>query len=1092
MVTQQELRKQTIQSMQDRLKEQRKRELSQQKEPEVQRVQVQQEQVQYDNPVINQAVNKYGAENVAIALDNLNSKIEGGRSVIGTENPYVQEAYRYLIQSDPEIARAVESSSRYYAQSEYTKISPTTLPSKTEQSKVSNETPYERLMREANIKPVENKLGIKPVYDTSGKPIGYETPTKSVLVRPEKPLISKKGVNVPKITKNIIEYTVKTSNKILDRPISVFGGYKTPITYKKVLATPAYLLNLAGETTKEGWEDISKKAGIEKEKTIKETKFPLYQDVTYGGQDYLTIPEHQQVTFLSYVPSVVGMIPETAGYILAPYSLGISEIAYETEKLKDIDKTTKKEAEKQYEVYKNVQLTKEEIEQGYVKYSKDEYINLVTPQIKEQIKQQGYVSIGMNLGFLGVMGASDIFGKVTKQKFYKTGERIPEPETKFLEVRQPIIEGEKVTETAGFQMLTFQAPAEIKGYVSSPIREFFNFKPKVTFDWTQVTTPKEYLSKPVFDLVQEPYIMQLSRVKKGGELGKTKLFDIQGTTQNIEASQLSNLPRRLQYNIEQTFEKKITGVPTKIENIPKLVNKEDIFSIGNIQVTELFKLPRGKYPPTTTTLFETTSVSRVLKTSKEGEQLTNVITGFKEIKFKDVMVKRNIPIKEFSLKENKNALGFVERGSSTINLLENLPPKIRKKVIEHELGHIYSYEEGLTGLTKITKKESLKYIKNKYGGIIPKVYKRKGVIQEEYLADLNAGKVMDKSFNINVDVSRATGNIQTTKGLVLTRKPIDLTPEKSLGLTPANIVKTPLDRTFQLAQQKEILELIKPNINKLLPKTRVPKIVIKSTPREFPLMVGGLGIESQYAGTGQYELTTGGVSPINLLSVNEQNKVNFENLDLRTNQIEILKQPEILKVEQKNNQIFKTPQLELFKTPQKEIVKEILKTKQLEKQLTKQLTKQLSKQLTKQLQRQVPKQPEIIKTRTPLPPPPLFGSSKEELRKIAKGIKGEEFEVFTRKLGKDIFFKKATTVKEAGNILRKELSETLKASGFVTKKTGEKVSPSELGILGEEFGISKVNPFRIIQRKEKRLSRTPEVKEIHLFKKTKSKRLKFL
>ena len=43
----------------------------------------------------------------------------------------------------------------------------------------------------------------------------------------------------------------------------------------------------------------------------------------------------------------------------------------------------------------------------------------------------------------------------------------------------------------------------------------------------------------------------------------------------------------------------------------------------------------------------------------------------------------------------------------------------------------------------------------------------------------------------------------------------------------------------------------------------------------------------------------------------------------------------------------------------------------------------------------------------------------------------------------------------------------------------------EVGLFGSEFRPSKVDPFKVIQKKEKRLGRKRETEEIQFFRKTK-------
>lgn len=107
-----------------------------------------------------------------------------------------------------------------------------------------------------------------------------------------------------------------------------------------------------------------------------------------------------------------------------------------------------------------------------------------------------------------------------------------------------------------------------------------------------------------------------------------------------------------------------------------------------------------------------------------------------------------------------------------------------------------------------------------------------------------------------------------------------------------------------------------------------------------------------------------------------------------------------------------------------------------------------------------------------------LGKGKEKKR-TAKGIIGEAFKVFARKKGVDIEVGEARTEEEAFELLGKKLKGTLRASGFVTR-AGQKVKPTEFG---SEFRKSKLDPFRVVQKKTKRLSARPETREIQFFRK---------
>jgi len=126
-------------------------------------------------------------------------------------------------------------------------------------------------------------------------------------------------------------------------------------------------------------------------------------------------------------------------------------------------------------------------------------------------------------------------------------------------------------------------------------------------------------------------------------------------------------------------------------------------------------------------------------------------------------------------------------------------------------------------------------------------------------------------------------------------------------------------------------------------------------------------------------------------------------------------------------------------------------------------------------------------------PDPIFpiedidSDAKRKVRETAAMIKGQ-FDVFARRGGKDILIGKARTEKEAVKKLTKKLKKSIAASGFI-EVGGKKIDVNDLGLTGKEFRVSKIDPFRLVQRKGKRLGRKTEVEEIQLFKGSKGKSL---
>ena len=119
----------------------------------------------------------------------------------------------------------------------------------------------------------------------------------------------------------------------------------------------------------------------------------------------------------------------------------------------------------------------------------------------------------------------------------------------------------------------------------------------------------------------------------------------------------------------------------------------------------------------------------------------------------------------------------------------------------------------------------------------------------------------------------------------------------------------------------------------------------------------------------------------------------------------------------------------------------------------------------------------------PVSPPPttptrkkLPSSIKALARKAEK--QPELFKVFARKGEKDIVVAKAKTEQEAFKKLKKKLKGSLRASGFV-EKGGKKIAPPLL--LNGDFRRSKVDPFRVVEKKAKRLRKGTTGKEVQFF-----------
>ena len=264
-------------------------------------------------------------------------------------------------------------------------------------------------------------------------------------------------------------------------------------------------------------------------------------------------------------------------------------------------------------------------------------------------------------------------------------------------------------------------------------------------------------------------------------------------------------------------------------------------------------------------------------------------------------------------------------------------------------------------------------------------------------------------------------------------------------------------------------------------------IIYEKTGEETFLVQGGINTKAQsiYSGLGKYERTD---------SIQLQSRINTnlqkDSLIEKTKQreLQLLKPLGKLGMETKTKQVQKqkeeTVQKQKEETAQKQLLKSLtlLKTKQVQKQKLKTDQLQRFKQSTTQ---QTPKPPEKTSW---IIPPKLKLKPTETLKKVATKIKEDGFEAFAFKKGEAVSIAKGSK-KEVTKKLAKELVGTLRASGFIKeKRTGRKVLARQTGLLGFEFRESRTDPFKIVERKQKRLRRGTTGKQIQYFKRNKARK----
>lgn len=155
-------------------------------------------------------------------------------------------------------------------------------------------------------------------------------------------------------------------------------------------------------------------------------------------------------------------------------------------------------------------------------------------------------------------------------------------------------------------------------------------------------------------------------------------------------------------------------------------------------------------------------------------------------------------------------------------------------------------------------------------------------------------------------------------------------------------------------------------------------------------------------------------------------------------------------------------------------------------QVATQIPQTQSRSLLKQFQSAAQRTNLLQRPKTPSKSPSPFAALKDIAKILGLQRRGKksDYDVFVRKAGKDIeIASNFRTQAKAEKALTKALKGSLRASGYITS-SGKKIPFTELN-LGGEFTQSKIEPFRAVQRKSKRLGTFPEVKEIQLFRRKK-------
>ncbi len=285
----------------------------------------------------------------------------------------------------------------------------------------------------------------------------------------------------------------------------------------------------------------------------------------------------------------------------------------------------------------------------------------------------------------------------------------------------------------------------------------------------------------------------------------------------------------------------------------------------------------------------------------------------------------------------------------------------------------------------------------------------------------------------------------------------------------------------------------RPDIKKIVSKTPKPSTIVEqATTRPA---------ESIWAGTGLYERTTGGAS-ISQIGESQQTTIQPVLLSARLEQQRIDTTPTTFQDVTPRTFVDLSPRvdtgidvkLDTIQRPALTLMTET-KTDQLPRTLTRQQDRlserQAIQQATKQRQRlktglftpqktttktpiktPKPKTPKTPKFKLPLP------SKSPSISSLGKGIDEDEFKVFVRKKGEDVKIAEFGTLESARTKLQSELTETLRASGFISKGK-DKLGFKDVGLTGSQFRPAKRDKFRIVEKRERRIKKgTGEVTEI--------------
>lgn len=444
------------------------------------------------------------------------------------------------------------------------------------------------------------------------------------------------------------------------------------------------------------------------------------------------------------------------------------------------------------------------------------------------------------------------------------------------------------------------------------------------------------------------------------------------------------------------------------------------------------------------------------KTKNKGDRFTGVVESFENIR---KIKSRPKDIARFTRAEEIS--GNIVARQTQGNVIRTITDIKRKNIITPEVR--------VESLQKVTRRKDLRTLGER----------------QQFLDELSFGeKTIKQEGSINLLEETAVGKVSSIIEKPFTRKSRRL-PEGIRFSLDQEVTSFRGGRSGTI--QKKILEQKPIVIVQPKPKVKIPtisnrpqEVKVSKINKELPLMVGGLGLTKiPFAGAGQFERTEevaitvpGKIEQSTITKSDQSSKqesvginVVKQKLDLNLNQIP--------KISIKNIQELKQISLPL--------IKESLRQRSATLQRSK---LSLDTVTTPSLQRSP--NPDIPIKTPKLPDSQLF----ERAKKLAKE-KPSLFEIFVKESGKDVSLGKVRTQAQAESILGGKIRSKLVASGFL-EEGGVKLKTSQLKTFGSsEFRTSKKDPFRIVERKSRRLRKGTTGKQIQAFKTKKNKKTLF-